>query len=318
MPYKHNEKRRHKIQKSRYKVTNWADYNDSLRKRGDITVWFTEEAIQGWHPDKSGKRGRPLVYADYAIATALLIREVFKLPLRQTEGFMNSIASLMKAEIQIPDFSSIAKRSGKLPRLVLNKALEPGSQVIIDSTGLKVFGKDEWHQEKHGVSAKRTWRKLHLAVDEHHQWIAVELTTPEVGDPSAVPDLLEQIDTDFDKVIADGAYDGDPVSQAVLEKQPDANVIIPPHKTAILSARGDTQRDQHIRTIEAHGRMNWQKSTGYHLRNYAELAVLRFKGIFGNTLKARALPQQETEVWIAKEALNRMTQLGMPISVKIA
>src|SRR4051812_32980128 len=252
--------------------------NESLRKRGDITVWFTEEAIQGGHPEKSGKRGRPLVYADYAIATALLIREVFKLPLRQTEGFMNSIASLMKADIGIPEFSSIAKRSGKLPRLILNKALKPGSQVIIDSTGLKVFGKDEWHQEKHGVSPKRTWRKLHLAVDEHHQWIAVELTTPEVGDPSAVPDLLKQIDTDFDKVIADGAYDGDPVSQAVLEKQPEVQVVIPPHKTAILSARGDTQRDHHLRMIEAHGRMAWQKRMGYNLRNYAELAVLRFKG----------------------------------------
>jgi len=318
MPYKHNEKRRLKIQKSRYKVTNWQDYNDSLRKRGDITVWFTEEAIQGWHPEKSGQRGRPLMYADYAIATALLIREVFKLPLRQTEGFMNSIASLMKADIGIPDFSSIAKRSGKLPRLVLNKALEPGSQVIIDSTGLKVFGKDEWHQQKHNVSPKRTWRKLHLAVDEHHQWIAVELTTPEVGDPSAVPDLLEQIDTDFEQVIADGAYDGDPVTQAVLEKQPEVQVVIPPHKTAILSARGDTQRDRHIQMIEAHGRMNWQKRTGYSKRNYAELAVLRFKGIFGNTLKARALPQQKMEAWIAKEALNRMTQLGMPISVKIS
>jgi len=318
MPYKHNEKRRLKIQKSRYKVTNWQDYNDSLRKRGDITVWFTEEAIQGWHPEKSGQRGRPLMYADYAIATALLIREVFKLPLRQTEGFMNSIASLMKADIGIPDFSSIAKRSGKLPRLVLNKALEPGSQVIIDSTGLKVFGKDEWHQQKHNVSPKRTWRKLHLAVDEHHQWIAVELTTPEVGDPSAVPDLLEQIDTDFEQVIADGAYDGDPVTQAVLEKQPEVQVVIPPHKTAILSARGDTQRDRHIQMIEAHGRMNWQKRTGYSERNYAELAVLRFKGIFGNTLKARALPQQKMEAWIAKEALNRMTQLGMPISVKIS
>jgi transposase len=318
MPYKHNESRRHKIKQSRYKVTNWKAYNQALRNRGDITVWFSEEAIQGWHPEKTGKRGRPIVYADHAIATALLIREVFKLPLRQTEGLMNSIASLMNVDIGIPEFSNIAKRSGTLPRLVLNKALKPGSQVIVDSTGLKVFGKDEWHQEKHGISAKRTWRKLHLAVDEHHQWIAVELTTPEVGDPSAVPDILGQIDSEFDDFIADGAYDGDPVSQAVLAKQPEAQVIIPPHKTAILSARGDTQRDQHIRTIEAHGRMNWQKSTGYHKRNYAELAVLRFKGIFGNTLKARALPQQKAEAWSAKEALNRMTQLGMPISVKIA
>lgn len=318
MPYKHNESRRHKIKKSRYKVTNWKEYNQALRKRGDITIWFTEEAIAVWCPPKTGVRGRPIEYADHAIATALLIREVFKLPLRQTEGFMNSIVLLMKADIDIPDYSCISKRSIELPRLLLNKAMEPGSHVIVDSTGLKVYGKDEWHQEKHGVSARRTWRKLHLAIDEKHQIISVELTTPEVGDPSAVPDLLKQIDSDFESFIADGAYDGDPVYQAVLAKQANAKVIIPPHKTGIISLAGNTQRDQHIRTIEERGRIKWQKKTLYNLRNYAELAMQRFKRIFGNTLKARALPQQKTEAWIATSALNRMTQLGMPISVKIA
>ena len=318
MPYKHNEKRRHKIQKSRYKVTNWKEYNQSLRNRGNITVWFTEEALQEWTPQKTGRRGRPFEYSEHAIATALLIRKVFHMPLRQTEGFLSAIASLMEVELKIPDFSSISKRSNGLFRLVLNKAMEPGSQVIVDSTGLKVYGKDEWHQEKHGISGKRTWRKLHLAVDEKHQVIAVELTTPEVGDPSAVPDLLGQIGSDFDTVIADGAYDTEAVSQTILDRQAQAKIVIPPHKTAILSARGDTQRDQHIRIIETHGRMSWQKATGYSKRNYVELAIRRIKEIFGNTLKARALPQQKTEAWITAKALNRMTQLGMPISAKIA
>ena len=118
---------------------------------------------------------------------------------------------------------------------MLSQALEPGSLVIVDSTGLKVYGKDAWHQEKHDVVARRTWRKLHLAIDEHHQVIACELTTPEVGDPSAVADLLAQIVTPFKAFIGDGAYDGEPVSQAVLNHQPDAKVIIPPHKTAVLS-----------------------------------------------------------------------------------
>lgn len=318
MPYKHNEKRRHKIQKSQYKVTNWKAYNQSLRNRGNITVWFTEEAIQQWTPEKTGGRGRPLTYSEHAIATTLLIRKVFHLPLRQTEGFLKAIATLMGTNIQIPDFSSLSKRSAGLPRLVLNKAMEPGNHVIVDSTGLKVYGQDEWHQEKHAVSPRRTWRKLHLAVDEKHQVIAVELTTPEVGDPSSVPDLLGQLDSNFDTVIADGAYDTEAVSQAILEKQPEAQVVIPPHKTAVISARGDTQRDHHLRTIAAHGRINWQKSTGYSKRNTVELAIRRIKGIFGNTLQARALPQQKTEAWIITEALNRMTLLGMPISVKIA
>lgn len=318
MPYKHNESRRHKIQKSGYKVTNWKEYNQALRDRGDITIWFTGDAIRDWHPEKLGKRGRPVEYSEHAIATALLVREVFKLPFRQTEGFLKSIVSLMAVEIGIPDFSSISQRSGTLSRLVLNKAMKPGIHVIVDSTGLKVYGKDEWHQEKHKVKAKRTWRKLHLAVDEKHQMIAVELTTPEIGDPTAIPDLLKQIDTDFDTFIADGAYDGEPVYQAVLEKEPEAHVVIPPHKDAVLSKQGNSQRDGHIQTLEAHGRMNWQRRTGYNQRNYAELAMRRFKCTFGNALKARALPQQKTEAWIATEALNRMTLIGMPASVKIS
>lgn len=247
----------------------------------------------------------------------MFIREVFRLPLRQTEGFMTSIARVMGAAISIPDFSCISKRSIDLPVILLDKAMEPGSLVIVDSTGLKVYGKDEWHQEKHTLPARRTWRKLHLAVDEKRQLLACELTTPETGDPTAVPDLLKEIESDFDAFMGDGAYDGDSVYQAVLTKQPDATVIIPPHKTAVCSSTGATQRDQHIVTIDQQGRIAWQQQTGYGLRNFIELAIQRFKRIFGNTMKTRELPQQKTEARIGASALNRMTQLGMPISVKI-
>jgi hypothetical protein len=127
LPYKHNENRRHKFTKPKYKVTNWPEYNDALRRRSDITIWFTKEAIDGWHPVKTGLRGRPLLYANHAIETAILIRQVFHLALRQTEGFMNSIARIKDAAISIPDFSSISKRSIDLARHTLSKALEPGS-----------------------------------------------------------------------------------------------------------------------------------------------------------------------------------------------
>lgn len=317
MPYKHNESRRHKFTKPIYKVTNWKEYNNGLRQRGNFTIWFTEEAIADWRPAKNGARGRPREYSDVAIETSLLIRQVFRLPLRQTEGFMNSLVDVLNVDITIPDFSNISKRSVTLPKRLIAQAKEPGSLVIVDSTGLKVYGKDEWHQEKHEVPARRTWRKLHLAVDENHQIIACELTTPEVGDPTAVPDLLDQIDTPFETFIADGAYDGEPISEVVLAKQPDAQVIIPPPKTAVVSSAGDTQRDQHIRDIDQYGRIAWQKKTDYCLRNYAELAMQRYKRIFGNALKARALLQQKAEASIGASALNRMTSLGMPASVKI-
>jgi Transposase DDE domain len=317
VPYKHNENRRHKFTKPKYKVTNWPEYNAALRRRGDITIWFTEDAIAAWRPAKTGARGRPQEYSDVAIETAIFIRQVFHLPLRQTEGFMISLALILKADISIPDFSCISKRSIALPRPVLSKAMEPGSLVIVDSTGLKVYGKDEWHQEKHDVPARRTWRKLHLAIDEKHQVLAVELTTPDVGDPTAVPDLLDQITTPFATFMGDGAYDGDPVSQAVLNKQPDAQVVIPPHKTAVCSDAGDSQRDRHIQTITQEGRIAWQRKTGYNLRSHVELAMQRYKRIIGHIMKARALPQQETEAGISASALNRMTNLGMPVSVKI-
>lgn len=287
VPYKHSESRRHKFIKPKYKVTNWPEYNDALRRRGDITIWFTEAAIDEWRPAKTGARGRPREYSEHAIETAILIRQVFHLPLRQTEGFMNSLTCLMNAAISIPDFSSLSRRSIELPRHVLSKALEAGSLVIVDSTGLKVYGKGEWHQEKHEVSARRTWRKLHLAVDEKHQILACKLTTPEVGDPSAVPELLDQIETPFETFMGDGAFDGEPVSQAVLAKQPDARIVVPPHKTAVASSAGDTQRDQHIRDIEERGRMAWQKKNDYGLRAHAELAIQCYKRIFGNCMKAR-------------------------------
>lgn len=154
-------------------------------------------------------------------------------------------------------------------------------------------------------------------IDEHHQVLACELTTPEVGDPTAVVDLLAQIATPFDAFIGDGAYDGEPVAAAVLSKQAQAKIIIPPHKTAVLSEAGDTQRDRHIKDIADKGRITWQRETGYNLRSHAELAMQRYKRIFAGAMKARALPQQKTEARTGASALNRMTNLGMPISVKV-
>src|SRR5258708_4864444 len=181
MPYKHNQSRRHKIEKARYKVTNWPEYNKALRQRGDITIWFTEEALAAWHPAKTGARGRPQEYSDLAIETALFIRQVFHLPLRQTEGFMNSLTRLMRSTISIPDYSSISKRSISIPRHVLSQTLEPGSLATVDSTGLKVYGKDEWHQERHAVPARRTCADSHLRYCEHHQALSARPTTPAAG-----------------------------------------------------------------------------------------------------------------------------------------
>ena len=318
MPNKHNDKCRHKFKKATYKVKNWAEYNDALRKRGDITVWFTEPAIQSWIPENTGKQGRPQKYSNLAIETCLFLRMVCSLPLRQTEGFARSLVRLMGLSLNIPDYSTLSKRSINLELSELAQTLKPGSHIIIDSTGLKVYGKDEWHQDKHGVNARRTWRKLHIVIDEKHQIIAYDITDNSKGDPTTAVDLLDQIEHSFNVVLGDGAYDSVKLTNAILNKQPAASIVIPPPSDAVISQEGYTQRDHHIRLLEEVGRIARQKENDYGLRSHVELCMLRYKKIIGPSMKAREIPQQKTEGGIGVRVLNRMTSLGMPESVKVS
>jgi hypothetical protein len=246
-----------------------------------------------------------------------MIRQVFRLPLRQTEGFMCSVVEIMGLDLSIPDYSCISKRSIGLKLKRLIDSIEPGSYCLVDSTGLKVYGKDEWHQEKHKVKARRSWCKLHLAIDENHQILASDLTEKSVGDTTALASLLSQIEG-FKTFMGDGAYDGDTIYQQIIEKQPHADIVIPPPKNAVAKASDHDIRNQHVDVINERGRMAWQKETGYGLRALVELAMLRYKTIIGPKLKARKLSQQKTEAAVSVRVLNIMTGLGMPISVKIA
>src|SRR5215207_3731363 len=196
--------------------------------------------------------------------------------------------------------------------------------VVIDATGLKVCGAGQWLIETHDERGKRTWRKLHLAVDPSTgEILASELTSNDEGDASQVGPLLEQIPGPLGSVTADGAYDGEPVYRAVAELQPDppVAVIIPPRATATLSADAGTtprQRDQHIQMIRDKGRLGWQKAVGYGRRSLAETAISRYKTVIGRGLRARTLPAQKTEARVGCSVLNRMTRLGMPVSQRIA
>jgi len=177
--------------------------------------------------------------------------------------------------------------------------------------------------EKHGERGMQTWRKLHLAVDPSTgEILASELTSNEEGDASQIGPLLEQIPGTLASVTADGAYDGEPIYQAVAERQPDppVAVVVPPRSTAVPSPDAGTtpsQRDQHIQMIEDKGRMGWQKAVGYGTRSHAETAVFRYKAVIGSSLRARTLPAQKTETKVACSVLNRMTCLGMPMSQRI-
>src|SRR4051812_4633487 len=318
MPYKANAERRHKILKMRYRVTNWPEYDAALVQRGSLTLWVTEAALAAWRAPVTGKRGGQPVYSDVAIETGLALRLVFHQPLRQTEGAMRSIVGLLGVDLPIPDHTTFSRRGGGLRVLPQRVERNEPLHLLVDSTGVKIYGEGEWLDQKHGIRSRRRWRKLHLAVDAGTQAIAaVELTPDDVGDVSALPDLLDQIESPVGSVTANGAYDGETVYDEGLHRHPPARGIIPPRSTAVLSEAGTTQRDDHVRSIQNHGRIGWQCRSGYGRRSLVETAMYRYKTIIGRRLHARTLPNQQTEAKIACNALNRMTGLGMPISVRI-
>ena len=301
-----------------YRVANWREYNESLVNRGDVTFWFSADVIEGWeHDNAEVRRGRPFVYSDLAIETLLTLRELFRLPYRQTEGLGRALAMLLGADIPIPHHTSLVKRAAKLGvAIAVGKAAGP-VDVVVDSTGLKVYGEGEWKVRQHGVDKRRDWRKVHLAVDPNsHAILAELLTDSHTHDATAALPLLEQIDAQLQTFYGDGAYDRRQVYDA-LERR-DACAVIPPRKDAKLSrSNGSWDRNEAIRQIDRHGRQAWKERIGYHRRSLVETAVSRLKGAFGERLKNREPPQQRTEVALRCKLLNWFVALGMPLSLWI-
>ena len=321
MPYKVNQERRHRIPKARYRVKNWRDYDAALCRRGDLTVWVTAEALEAWTPANTGRRGRPRRYSEMVVETGLMLRLAFGRPWRQTEGMLASILRLLDVNLPVPDHTTFSRRSVDLTVAKAVRTATGPVNVVIDPTGLKVFGAGEWQRETHGGKGRRTWRKLHLAADpDTGEILASELTTTEDGDASLVGPLLDQISGPIASVTADGAYDGDPVYRIIAQRDPAAAVIIPPRSTAVLSDTAETaptQRDRHLRMIQERGRLGWQKAVNYGRRSLGEVAMMRYKTVIGRRLHARTLPTQKAEAAAGCKVLNVMTRLGMPVSQRI-
>jgi len=324
MPFKHNAYRRHRIGKMKFKVTNWREYETGLRRRGSLTLWVTPEALSSWRAPKRTTRGGQPRYSDLAIETALTLGLVFGLRLRQTEGFLASVLKLIGLDFAVPDHTTLSRRASK--RKAPNKRHddripEKGPvHVLIDSTGLQVYGAGQWLKEKHGVKSRRAWRKLHLALDaESSDIIAHVMTDRDAGDASQVEPLLDQIDMPIAQFTADGAYDGEPTYAVVIRHTADAEVVIPPRANAVERQHDDptNQRNQHIATINADGRMKWQAATGYGKRSLVETAIGRYKSIIGGRLRARSFAAQQTEVALSCAVLNRMLACARPKSVRL-
>lgn len=297
------------------KKIDWQTYNKSLKARGEIDFWFDPEIFEQWYFSSEESRaplGSPRRYSDLAIRMLHIVRFRFGLTLRETVGFAESLAQLLEVEIDMPCYTTLSRRLRKLQETFTVDNLEEGPlTVAVDASGLKVFGEGEWKVRMYGVSKRRLWRKLHVAVNPNsNQILSVVFADSSLGDGQVFADLLTEIQGPVEKVVGDGAYDSKECYGWVEERG--IKGIFPPDKNAKIKKHGNSkgpplQRDEHMRRIRETSRSGWKKESGYHQRSLAETTFSRFKTLLGDTLSSRNYENQAHEVflkcWILNQAL---------------
>lgn len=313
--------------KNKYHIRNWKQYNQSLKNRGSITFWFSPEVTEKWYSkEPSEGSGRPKFYSDEAILCALMIRAVFHSKLRQLQGFIESLIEVLGLDLDCPHYSVFCRRAKKLS-IPIRKPLRPGENlnIIFDSTGLKVFGDGEWKTRKHGYSKRRTWRKLHVGMcADSGQIVIGALSSNGLTDDAAMVEMMDRLDEySLGNVYGDGAYDTIDCRMAIHDRG--GRQIIPPPKNAQISRKDPppclmdrNDAVEKIREGGQEGRKLWKEGIGYHKRSLVETLMFRFKTIMGGDLRSRIWENQVTEAMIKLQALNKMTELGMPESYKLA
>jgi IS5 family transposase len=306
---------KHKKPKARYRLRNWREYNRALAQRGSLTLWISAEVLTVWqNSERTGKRGHPQTYSDTAIATMATLQEVYQLGVRQTEGLLESIGELLHLEVAIPSYSTPSRRRATLEVVLPRTRSKDALHVVVDSTRVKVFGEGEWKVRQHGYTYRRTWRKVHLGVDEASgEIVAAVVTTNNYSDSQLLPELLEQVEEDITQVSGDGGYDRRTCYDAIRERH--ARAVIPPQHNAKIWQHGNTKaeqlaRDQNLRRIRQVGRAVWKRESGYHRRSLAETVMFRLKTIFSERVTARRFAGQAAQLLVRCAALNRLTQLG--------
>ena len=266
--------------KTLYRVKNWPEYDKALVQRGSITFWISADFEKSWLYLGEKQRGSQFDYSDQAILVMLTVKEVFHLTNRGVEGFVRSIFRMMRINLPVPDHTTLSKR-GKDLKVNLPKKANQKMNIVMDSTGLKIYGEGEWKVRQHGVSKRRTWRKLHIGANpEDGEIQAVILTENSISDAAAVADLLKQIEQAIDEFAADGAYDKRKVYDSLNAHSPNVKILIPPRKNARIWKHGNTKaerlkRDENLRSIRKHGRKAWKENSGYHVRSLSETAMFR-------------------------------------------
>ncbi len=307
----------HPKYKTKYRVGNWPAYERALVQRGDVALWLSTDAIDAWRPAPCGQRGGQRKFSNLAIETALTLRLIFRLPLRQAEGFLRSVLSLMHVDLDAPDHTTLSRRSQYLTVEFHRVPANGPIHLVVDSTGLSIVGEGEWAAAKYGGRGQRGWKKLHLGVDRLGAIVASALTDSTVDDATTGVGLIEAIDDDIARVTADAAYDTVAFYEAAGARG--ATVVVPPTKTARVSRRRprSSARDRTITVVQTIGRRRWKKVSGYHQQARVENAFFRYKSILGEGLHARTPGGQTVEVQLACNILNRMTELGKPESYGI-
>jgi IS5 family transposase len=308
--------------KRTYRLRNWHQYNKALVGRGSLTLWVSDEIIAQWRAhERTGKRGAPRTYTDTAMLCMATLQEVYHLPLRATEGLMHSVVKLLGVELAVPDYTTLCRRRKLLEVELPRRPTKQPVHLVVDATGVKVYGEGEWKVRQHGYSKRRTWRKLHFAVDEATlEFVAVTVSTNNFKDSQLLPDLLKQTADEISQASADGAYDSRNCYTALRERG--ARAAIPPRRGARIWQHGNTRgerhsRDENLRAIRRTGRAAWKRECDYHQRSLAETQVFRVKTIFGERVSARSFDGQAAQLLIRCAALNRMTHLGMPDSYPV-
>jgi hypothetical protein len=306
----------------RYRVTNWHEYNQSLIQRGNLELWFNEEIIAQWtRPAPTGQRGRPRIYSNLAVQCLFTLRLLYRLPLRATQGLFLSLLRLLGCPLAVPDYTTLCRRQASLkPGLAVTPTTD-ARYLLIDSTGLKIFGESEWKMRTHGKGKRRTWRKLHLAIDaQTREIVATRLTEATIHDAQVLPDLMLQVAGKIRKVSADGAYDTWECRYEIHAREAQAN--IPPRENAAETGAVDVppaaERDQAIQEIQRTSLAEWKERTDYGQRSLAETAMFRVKTTFGERMKARIIQNQVAEAVMKSHILNRFIQQGLPKSEKIS
>lgn len=301
--------------KRTYRLRNWKQYNSALVQRGSLTLWVNDDILHLWRNHKSSpNRGKPRYYSDAAILCMATLQEVYHLPLRSTQGLMLSIVQLLGLDLSVPDYTILCRRRKTLEVVLPRRKKNEPLHMVVDSTGIKIFGEGEWKVRQHGYTKRRSWRKLHIGADEATgEIVAAVVTTNDLADSQVLDDLLQQVSYEIKQVSGDGSYDKRNCYEAIRERG--ARAAIPPRRDAKIWKHANSKsereiRDENLRRIRKVGRKQWKQEVGYHRRSLAETQMFRIKTIFTDKVSARGFEGQVTQMLVRCVALNKMTHLG--------